>query len=117
MPAELLAYGKKLYGKAAEYKKENSHDGGEEGQTKKYMCSEKGGDSLSLVSLLYKENGALGSHQDGIEGWVLSLTLGNSILFSFGPKRKGTKDDQNTQVCFLFLVCVFLCFILSLFWG
>ena len=55
----------------------------------------------ALTALLYPGNGSLHSHQDGVMGWVLSLTIGNSILFSFGPSMKGSHNDRQTQVCSL----------------
>lgn len=87
-PQELLDFGTMMFDRAVEYRKgcpefaeleaEDSPD---------YKCP-SGYHPNMLHSLLYPEGGIMDSHQDAIAGWVLSLSIGSSALFSFGPKKK-----------------------------
>lgn len=44
---------------------------------------------------MYPSDGALHSHQDGVKGQVLGLTLGQSTMFHFSPTQK---EKDRTEV-------------------
>jgi len=98
-PEELLAFGKMMFDRAAEYRKRQEKEGvwEERDQRHDYRCPDNYNPD-SLISLLYPHNGTLHSHQDGVAGWVLGLTIGDSILFSFGTATKGSHNDGQMQV-------------------
>jgi len=93
-PTDLLDFGKMMFKKAHKYaidsnmlKEESNPD---------YQCPSSY-DPDALYAILYSENGKLQSHVDGALGWVLSVSIGNSVLFTISDSQN-SKDKITIQL-------------------
>jgi len=50
----------------------------------------------AIYAIMYADSAKLASHQDGSLGWVLSVSIGNSCVFSFSQEKD--KDVQTIQL-------------------
>jgi len=86
-PTDLLQFGVQMFNKAAAIASEITipeSDSPDFRAPKKY-------NPVALNGILYSENGKLQSHQDGVYGWVLSISIGNSADFFFSTTMAGEK--------------------------
>jgi len=92
-PSDLLEFGKNMFIKARKYMESNSDIIVEENLKSHFILPEKYNPD-GLHAILYPKGGKLMGHHDGIKGWVLSVSIGQSADFFFAPDGKKIWKEQ-----------------------
>jgi len=85
-PTDLLEFGKMMFKKAYKYAVDSNVL--KEEKNPNYKCPSSYNPD-ALYAILYSEKAALQGHFDGALGWVLSVSIGNSVLFTISDSNKG----------------------------